>query len=52
MDQPRTDPTFTLPMNLGLNDGTYCPEACVEVLKRFNHRTCLRNYTDGAMTGP
>ncbi len=48
MDQPRTDPTFTLPMNLGLNDGTYCPEACVEVLKRFNHRTCLRNYTDGA----
>ena len=32
-------------LNLGLNDGTYMPEACVELLKRFDSRTSLRNYT-------
>lgn len=48
MDQPQTESTVTLPMNLGLNDGTYCPQACVEVMARFNTRTSLRNYTDGA----
>ena len=32
-------------LNLGLNDGTYCPASCIEVLKRFDTRTSLRNYT-------
>ncbi len=47
MDQPRTDLPFPLPLNLGLNDGTYCPQACVEVLRSYASRTSLRNYTDG-----
>lgn len=34
-----------LPLNLGLNDGTYMPEACVEVMKQHAHRLALRNYT-------
>ena len=32
-------------LNLGLNDGTYMPEACIEVLRRLSHRTGLRHYT-------
>ncbi len=32
-------------LNLGLNDGTYMPQACVELLKSFDSRTSLRNYT-------
>jgi histidinol-phosphate aminotransferase len=32
-------------LNLGLNDGTYMPAACIEVLQRFAHRTGLRHYT-------
>ena len=36
---------FTLPINLGLNDGTICPKSCLDVLKLQNDRTCLRNYT-------
>ena len=34
-----------LPLNLGLNDGTYMPQACVDVLQRHNNRLSLRNYT-------
>lgn len=34
-----------LPLNLGLNDGTYMPAACVDVLQRNAHRLGLRNYT-------
>lgn len=33
-----------LPLNLGLNDGTYMPEACVRVLGLHCHRAALRNY--------
>lgn len=33
-----------LPLNLGLNDGTYMPEACVRVLAQHCHRAALRNY--------
>ncbi len=33
-----------LPLNLGLNDGTYMPEACVRVLALNCHRAALRNY--------
>ena len=36
----------SLPLNLGLNDGTYCPQASLDAMMRFNHRTSLRNYTD------
>lgn len=36
----------SLPLNLGLNDGTYCPQASLDAMLRFNHRTSLRNYTD------
>ncbi len=32
------------PLNLGLNDGTYMPQACVEVLRRLDSRTALRNF--------
>lgn len=36
-----------LPLNLGLNDGTYMPQACVDVMQRNCHRLALRNYTSG-----
>lgn len=32
-------------LNLGLNDGTYCPQACVDLLKSMDGRTALRNYS-------
>ena len=38
-------PTLNLPINLGLNDGTYCAESCLDVMQRFTSRTALRNYT-------
>lgn len=34
-----------LPLNLGLNDGTYAPQRCFEVFKRYTQRTDLRNYS-------
>ncbi len=34
-----------LPINLGLNDGTICPQSCVDVMQRHNSITSLRNYT-------
>ena len=36
---------IALPLNLGLNDGTYMPAACIDVLQRNAHRLGLRNYT-------
>ncbi|MGB1699686.1 MAG: aminotransferase class I/II-fold pyridoxal phosphate-dependent enzyme, partial [Nannocystaceae bacterium] len=33
------------PLNLGLNDGTYAPEASIAALQEFSSRTSLRNYT-------
>ncbi len=46
MQQPATAPAgVTLPLNLGLNDGTYAPQRCVEVLRRFAERTDFRNYS-------
>jgi histidinol-phosphate aminotransferase len=35
----------TLPLNLGLNDGTYAPQACIDVFRRYTQRTDLRNYS-------
>jgi histidinol-phosphate aminotransferase len=35
----------TLPLNLGLNDGTYAPQRCLDVFRRFTQRTDLRNYS-------
>jgi histidinol-phosphate aminotransferase len=35
----------TLPLNLGLNDGTYAPLRCIEVLRRYTERTDFRNYS-------
>ena len=32
-------------LNLGLNDGTYMPEACTQVLRDFAHTLGLRNYS-------
>ena len=32
-------------LNLGLNDGTYCPQACIDLLKSLDGRTALRNYS-------
>lgn len=37
----------TLPINLGLNDGTYAPIAVTETMKRLATRTGLRNYSEG-----
>lgn len=34
-----------LPLNLGLNEGTYQPQACVDVLAAACSRTSLRRYT-------
>ena len=36
---------LNLPINLGLNDGTICPAACIEVMQEHTSRTSLRNYT-------
>jgi len=48
MPAPTTPPDgVTLPLNLGLNDGTYMAESCVEVMKANCHRLALRNYTTG-----
>lgn len=32
-------------LNLGLNDGTYAPQAAIDALRSFDSRTSLRNYT-------
>ena len=36
---------LVLPLNLGLNDGTICPQSCIEVMQRHRSRTDLRHYT-------
>ena len=33
------------PINMGLNDGIYCPEKCIEVMKNSTDRTSLRHYS-------
>lgn len=38
---------WKLPINLGLNDGTYCSQAAIDVLQGHDSRTALRNYSDG-----
>lgn len=38
------DYTPERPLNLGLNDGIYMPQACLDVLRRLDSRTALRNY--------
>ena len=43
--QPQSSIDPTRPLNLGLNDGTYMPQACVDALRRFTHRLSLRNYS-------
>jgi histidinol-phosphate aminotransferase len=45
-DAVRDDPPeIELPLNLGLNDGTFAPAAVVERMKQLASRTALRNYT-------
>lgn len=34
-----------LPLNLGLNDGTYAPQGAIDALQTFDSRTSLRNYS-------
>ena len=36
---------YTLPINLGLNDGTICPKSCIDIISDHSDRTSLRNYT-------
>ena len=36
---------LSLPINLGLNDGTICPQSCIDVMQQHNSRTSLRHYT-------
>jgi histidinol-phosphate aminotransferase len=46
MNQRATAPAgVTLPLNLGLNDGTYAPQRCLDVLRRYTERTDFRNYS-------
>ncbi|PRQ05034.1 Histidinol-phosphate aminotransferase 2 [Enhygromyxa salina] len=44
-DRATTPVGVTLPLNLGLNDGTYAPQRCLEVLRRYSERTDFRNYS-------
>lgn len=39
------EPEIQLPLNLGLNDGTYAPQGAIDVLREFDSRTSLRNYS-------
>jgi len=39
------DLPYTLPINLGLNDGTFCPKQCISVMQAHTSRTSLRHYT-------
>ena len=46
MNQRATAPAgVSLPLNLGLNDGTYAPQRCLDVLRRYTERTDFRNYS-------
>jgi histidinol-phosphate aminotransferase len=46
MQDPATAPLgVTLPLDLGLNDGTYAPQRCLDVFRRYTQRTDLRNYS-------
>ena len=38
-------PKVELPLNLGLNEGTYQPQACVDLLESFRSRVSLRRYS-------
>ena len=38
--------SWSLPINLGLNDGTYCSQAAIDVLLEHSTRTSLRNYSN------
>jgi histidinol-phosphate aminotransferase len=40
----------TLPLDLGLNDGTYAPQRCIDVFRRYTQRTDLRNYSSADNT--
>jgi histidinol-phosphate aminotransferase len=33
------------PINLGLNDGIYCPEKCIDLMKTHTEKTSLRHYS-------
>lgn len=44
-DALRARVTADAPLNLGLNDGTYAPQASLEAIAGFTDRTSLRNYT-------
>jgi len=44
-DRSNLPPGVQLPLNLGLNDGTYAAQKCLDVLRRFTERTDLRNYS-------
>lgn len=44
-DRSKSPPGVQLPLNLGLNDGTYAPQKSLDVLRRFTERTDLRNYS-------
>lgn len=51
MQDPATaPPEVRLPLNLGLNDGTYAPQRCLDVLRQFTERTDFRNYSSADNT--
>lgn len=40
-----SSPVLGPPLNLGLNDGTWCAAGAVEAMKQFTGRNALRNYS-------
>jgi histidinol-phosphate aminotransferase len=45
---PKPPEGASLPINLGLNDGTYCPQSVADTMVRLASRTGLRNYSEGS----
>jgi histidinol-phosphate aminotransferase len=45
LDRAPAPVAVSLPLDLGLNDGTYAPQRCLDVLRRYTQRTDLRNYS-------
>ena len=45
LDEDSLADRIELPLNLGLNEGTFQPKACLGVLEQFGHRTSMRRYT-------
>ena len=50
MNSKTTAEGVQLPLNLGLNDGIWCPQGALDAMARFHDRTSLRWYSDADNT--